>query len=399
MREVRYRARSSFAVIVALLVVACGYSRANEYPEIYHETTITADANGTIFVSQPGLNRVSLYDAYWWHIKDINNVDQALGMAVVDDRLFVGSGNQIAIYDVSSGVRIGAFDYQFEQVNDIEAVSSDLLYVADSKADKIKVFNSSGELQFEFGASGDGEGELDFPAALTVDESANKVFVGDQNNSRIVVFDLDGNFVTSFGRHTYQDPVTFEWVFEGTFSCIHGLACSQDGRLYIADSYQSNVQVLDYDGNCLGFIGKFGNAPGDFKLPQDVFCHGDQLLVSSHASSKVEIFGKLPTGVDDPGSDAAMPTGFRLNQNYPNPFNPTTRIDFYLDHSGYVTLTLYNILGQQVTSLVNGFFPRGGHSVEWNATDGDGRPAASGIYFYRLKRGDQSVTKRMLLLR
>lgn len=86
MGKVRYRAHSSFAVIVALLVVACGDSRANEYLYIYHETTITAglispakvtvDANGIVFVSQPGLNQVSVYDAYWLHIKDINNIAQ-----------------------------------------------------------------------------------------------------------------------------------------------------------------------------------------------------------------------------------------------------------------------------------------------------------------------------------
>lgn len=74
-----------------------------------------------------------------------------------------------------------------------------------------------------------------------------------------------------------------------------------------------------------------------------------------------------------------IPTAFALHQNYPNPFNPSTVISFQLPVSSYVTLTVYNLLGQEVTTLVNEEKTEGTYEVRWNASD-----VSSGVYFYRL---------------
>ncbi len=97
-------------------------------------------------------------------------------------------------------------------------------------------------------------------------------------------------------------------------------------------------------------------------------------------------------GIADPGNVA--PTRFVLFQNYPNPFNPSTTIHYALPHALFVTLTVYNTLGQQLAQLVNEQQQAGHHEVVFR---GDG--LASGVYFYRLQAGDLVASKKLLLLK
>lgn len=94
-----------------------------------------------------------------------------------------------------------------------------------------------------------------------------------------------------------------------------------------------------------------------------------------------------------------LPKEFALGQNYPNPFNPTTHINFDVARSGNVRLKVYNVLGQEVTTLVDGYFETGKHDVMWNGKDALGRQVASGVYMYRLEAGKISRTKKMLFVK
>ena len=85
---------------------------------------------------------------------------------------------------------------------------------------------------------------------------------------------------------------------------------------------------------------------------------------------------------------------YSLSQNYPNPFNPSTIISFTLTRSTLVTLKIYNILGNEITTLVNKVIPGGNHQIEFNAT---GLP--SGVYFYTITAGDFVETKKMALMK
>lgn len=93
------------------------------------------------------------------------------------------------------------------------------------------------------------------------------------------------------------------------------------------------------------------------------------------------------------------PTHYGLTQNYPNPFNPVTSIQYSVVSPVHTTLKIYNILGQEVRTLVNEVMEPGFHSVNWDGRDSQGAEVASGVYFYRLVAGDFSNTKRMLLLK
>ncbi len=95
----------------------------------------------------------------------------------------------------------------------------------------------------------------------------------------------------------------------------------------------------------------------------------------------------------------AVPRELSLSQNYPNPFNPTTTIRYTLAKSSQVKLSIYSVLGAQVRTLVNNLEQGGLHTVAWDAMDDNHNPVASGIYFYRLVTEDQTVQKKMLLVR
>lgn len=89
-----------------------------------------------------------------------------------------------------------------------------------------------------------------------------------------------------------------------------------------------------------------------------------------------------------------LPDRVALKQNYPNPFNPSTNIPFELDKSTAVTITIYNMLGQKITTLANEVFPAGAHTLQWDASR-----MASGMYIYQLKAGDVVQTRKLMLIK
>jgi hypothetical protein len=103
-------------------------------------------------------------------------------------------------------------------------------------------------------------------------------------------------------------------------------------------------------------------------------------------------FGTI-TGVQE-HSKPVLPTSYAMAQNYPNPFNPTTTIEYTLPAAGNVTLKVYNLLGQEVRTLVNAYTPAGYHSVRF-----DSGALSSGLYFYRIQAGPFSAVKKMLVVK
>ncbi len=90
----------------------------------------------------------------------------------------------------------------------------------------------------------------------------------------------------------------------------------------------------------------------------------------------------------------ARPEQLILFQNFPNPFNPTTTFKFILPVSDKIKLTVYNSLGEEITTLINGFYTSGEHQIKWNAIN-----IPSGVYFLRLQTSKHSITKKALLLK
>lgn len=96
---------------------------------------------------------------------------------------------------------------------------------------------------------------------------------------------------------------------------------------------------------------------------------------------------------------SAIPAEFVLRQNYPNPFNPTTTISYNIQNSAMVSLSIFNILGQEVRQLVNEFKESGSYQITWDGHDSLGEALPSGFYIYQLKVGNKTETRRMLMMK
>lgn len=137
---------------------------------------------------------------------------------------------------------------------------------------------------------------------------------------------------------------------------------------------------------------------------------GDVLIVGNsyhmwyggHDGSHIRIGYATAPPVSVREVSGRVPAAFELEQNYPNPFNPSTQIRFSLPRSRQVTLKIFNLLGQEVATLVSEELPAGSYSTRWDASG-----LASGVYLYRLQAGDPSTssgqrfveTKKLLLVR
>ena len=130
------------------------------------------------------------------------------------------------------------------------------------------------------------------------------------------------------------------------------------------------------------------NAPGNLSRPVD-FTLG--------SGTRIFMLGLQPTSAVETSSN--IPDKFNLFQNYPNPFNPSTKIRFTINESRFTTLKVYDILGNEIATLVNEKKPAGEYEVEFSSHSGEGRNLSSGIYFYQLKVGSFIQTKKMVLLR
>ncbi len=106
----------------------------------------------------------------------------------------------------------------------------------------------------------------------------------------------------------------------------------------------------------------------------------------------------LTVGIEEIGN-GAVPAAFALRDNYPNPFNPETNIEYALPFNAFVSVTVWNLIGQKVATLVNEKQQAGTYRVTWNGLSDRGETVGSGIYFYRLATPNYTETKRMLLIK
>jgi hypothetical protein len=117
------------------------------------------------------------------------------------------------------------------------------------------------------------------------------------------------------------------------------------------------------------------------------------------ASDTVFVLYNFGGGITSVADRKEVPAEFSLSQNFPNPFNPSTTIHYQLLMNSDVRLTIYNMLGQRVKTLVQARQPAGSYAVQWNGTNDAGAPVATGMYFYRLQVGDFVGTRKLLLMR
>ena len=133
---------------------------------------------------------------------------------------------------------------------------------------------------------------------------------------------------------------------------------------------------------------------------------GEGTIIGSVGLQALTGLAYAETGITsvESSDDKSIPTEFILSQNYPNPFNPSTSIEFSVPVNSNVTLTIYNLLGQVVTTLVNEEVSAGHYSTVWNGSDDNGFQVSSGVYLYEMKTNGNngaaySQIKKMVLLK
>ena len=204
------------------------------------------------------------------------------------------------------------------------------------------------------------------------------------------------------------DPTTDTWTQKADMLTMrHSLSTSVvRGKIYAIGGWGGMSTVEEYDPVTDSWARKLDMPTGRGAHTAAVVDDKIYVMCGSNAGSwsqanlgdghlnSVELFdpetGSSPTFVDD-----STPTGFKLSQNYPNPFNPRTTIIYNLDQQSMVNLTIYDLLGRKVATLVDEVKTPGSYTVNWNAED-----FASGVYFYRIKTANSiALTQKMLLLK
>jgi len=138
----------------------------------------------------------------------------------------------------------------------------------------------------------------------------------------------------------------------------------------------------------------------NYSVPNTMFVAGEniiaievhqQIVSSSDVSFDCSFNGDYTTGVFD---EADMSFDFQLSQNYPNPFNPSTTIEFTVPKSGFYSLKVYNLAGQEIADLISNNLSVGSHSIVFESDN-----LSSGIYIYKLVGENVEISKRMVLLK
>jgi DNA-binding beta-propeller fold protein YncE len=245
---------------------------------------VAADAD-LIAVADPGLRLVHLFrikESRYDVIRDAGDesLQSPVGISISTDSIFVAD---------SSAAKVFVFDRNGELKNSIQGPdrptgivfhpSSGNLYVTDTLANKVFVFDQRGNLLTEFGTRGIAHGEFNFPTSLALNDDT--LLVNDTLNYRIQAFSLDGEPISAFGENGDGS---------GQFALSKGLATDTEGHIYIADALSNFVQVFDMEGRFLLGFGGMGGEPGQFRLPAGIHSFGNTIYIADSQNGRIQVF-------------------------------------------------------------------------------------------------------------
>lgn len=253
----------------------------------------------------------------------------------------------------------------------------DLDFRTDSKA-YFKNLGNKAAVLFEDVYRTTGEGPYTFEVILYDNENIKIQYLSLQN--------LVDDYTVGIQNHAADDGLTIAY----NESYLHD-------NLAILISVHSWVQVSPLSG----VIPAQSSTDLTLTFKTQQFPLGDfwagLQIESNDPDEKVDIIPihMIVSDITEIGGEAGLqPEKFRLYQNYPNPFNPTTTIEFDVPHTEFVTLKIFNILGEEVSALVSKRLAAGNYKYEW-----DSSKLASGVYLYRLEAGDYVASKKMVLMK
>jgi len=226
-----------------------------------------------------------------------------------------------------------------------------------------------------------------------------------------VVYTDDVLFVTSlpgfpFVENTgliYQVDLDGEVsVFHEGFSMAVDMTLDPDGDFVVAQfgGFDPASGFIPNTGSIVRLTeGSVEQLTTDLNFPAGIdFASNGDLYIAAFADGQLlRVEGSAIGTTTEPHE--SLPATFALLHNYPNPFNPHTIIEYMLTRPAHVELTVHNVLGQDIRTLVDEVKLPGGYSALWDGTDGANRPLPSGVYIYRMRAGDQVESRTMHLIK
>ncbi len=250
----------------------------------------TVDRAGRIYVSDVSRQAVFVFDPVagelqvWEWAEESKRFRSPVGVAVRDNGEVLVADSELGrvVRLAPDGQPRGVFGNGELQRPTGLALDPDsgLLYVTDTRANEIKIYDIQGRLIDRFGNAGDEAGQLNSPTYIAV--SDGRVYVTDTLNARIQVFDTAGRWLQVIGERGR---------YIGNLTRPKGIAVSQEGLLYVVESYYDYLLVFDRNGEFLMPIGGPGRNPGEFMLPAGVWldAHG-RVYVSDMLNGRISIF-------------------------------------------------------------------------------------------------------------
>ena len=213
----------------------------------------------------------------------------------------------------------------------------------------------------------------------------------------------DWGFGSYFDVWLIKTDASGDTLWTKTFGGASGVGYSvqqtTDGGFIIAASVFLNYPASSYarliKTNTFGdtlWTKTFGGASGDSRSVQQTTDGG--YIITGQIGSDVWLIKTAPDPSDIKQNIDIIPLDFFLHQNFPNPFNPVTTIRYQIPELNFVTLKVYDVLGNEITTLVNEKKQAGTYEITWHA---EGLP--SGVYFYQLRAGNFVETKKMILMK
>jgi DNA-binding beta-propeller fold protein YncE len=261
-------------------------------PEITRPYSVTQDSIGRTLVADPGQKGVHVYDLEKRKYQFLkgprgNRMESPIDVACDHtDRIYVtdSARQQIYVFDQKGRFERAIGREQLRRPTGLALdKSSRQLYVVDTVRHQVLVFALDGSLVRVIGQRGAGEGEFNYPTAVTL--ASGKLYVVDAMNFRIQAFTPAGKFVGAFGKLGLQS---------GTLNRPKGIAADTEGNLYVADALFETVQVFDPEGRLLYYFGATGDEPGKFQLPTGVYITNRNIIyVADSANRRVQVFRRM----------------------------------------------------------------------------------------------------------